>query len=123
MTILSVFLTLVFLLVCVLMVMIVLLQPSQGEGLGSAFGGGISESFFGTRAMTWLARATIVLVLIYLGLAIGLNKIPHHGSTDGSAMPPSEMPDLPPVSETAETTPPSTESKPTESKPAEGKTE
>jgi preprotein translocase subunit SecG len=97
MDILYYLLSAVFLIVCLLMIMIVLLQPSQGEGLGSAFGGGISESFFGTRAMTWLARATIVLVLVYLGIAIGLNKIPRGESTKsgGSVMDHVEPPSLP----------------------------
>ncbi len=107
MGILHVLFTLVFLAVCVLMVMIVLLQPSQGEGLGSAFGGGISESFFGTRAMNWLARATIVLVLVYLALAVGLNKLPRPAD-DGSQMPASVMPE------------PESESKPAEAAPGAG---
>lgn len=73
-------LTILFIFVCVLVIAIVLAQPSQGEGLGSAFGGGISESFFGTRAMTWYARATIVLILVFFGLAILLNRIPQAAS-------------------------------------------
>jgi preprotein translocase subunit SecG len=84
--ILSGLLTVVFLLACVLLVMIVLLQPSHGEGLGSAFGGGISESFFGTHAMTWLARATIAIALIFLGLTIAINKMPRQGGGSGSIM-------------------------------------
>lgn len=75
-------LTTLFIFVCILMILIVLLQPSQGEGLGSAFGGGISESFFGTRAMTWLGRATIVLAMVFLVLAVVLNLMPRDTSGD-----------------------------------------
>jgi preprotein translocase subunit SecG len=92
---LSVTLTVIFLLTCLLVILIVLLQPSHGEGLGSAFGGGISESFFGTRAMTWLARATIVLALFFLALTIILNKLPRGTTSDGSVMGPSGAPIAP----------------------------
>jgi len=68
--------TLLFLtfgLVSAILIFVIIIQPAQGEGLGSAFGGGMSESFFGTRAGQHMSRITIILAVIFLALAIIIN--------------------------------------------------
>jgi preprotein translocase subunit SecG len=116
-TFLSVVLTAAFFFVCVLLVLIVLLQPSHGEGLGSAFGGGISESFFGTRAMTWLARATIAIALLFLVLAIALNKMPRGKSDSSVITPPAASQEAAPKPAPPEKAPPAPEAPPTPKTP------
>lgn len=73
---LFVLLTVVFILVCMLMIAVVLIQPHEGGGLASAFGGGVSDSFFGTKAISYAWKFTIVLVIVYFALAVIINKLP-----------------------------------------------
>ena len=59
-------LSIIFVLSSALLVFVVIIQPSQGEGLASAFGGGGTESFFGTKAGQHINRFTIILSAIFL---------------------------------------------------------
>lgn len=76
MSFLAALLTIIFFLVCVLITLIVLVQPHHGEGLATAFGGGSGDSFFGTKAVTAAARITVVLGSLYVVLALVLNARP-----------------------------------------------
>lgn len=63
------FLGILFLIICLLLIAVVLLQKGRGGGLGAAFGGA-GSSAFGTRTgdvFTWI---TIVLTGLFLLLAI-----------------------------------------------------
>jgi len=54
--------------VCILLVIVVLMQSSKGEGLAGAFGGGggLSGAVFGGRgAATFLSKATTVLAVVF----------------------------------------------------------
>lgn len=66
MGILRVLLILVEVVTCLMLVGVILLQKSKGEGLGTAFGGGMSESLFGARAGNVLTKITVTLSLIFL---------------------------------------------------------
>ena len=57
--------------VCILMALVVLMQRPRSEGLGAAFGGGVTDNIFGAqtthvlaKATTWLAGAFFALTLI-----------------------------------------------------------
>lgn len=63
------FLATLFLIVCVLLMVVVLLQRGRGGGLGGAFGG-TGHSAFGTRTGDVFTWVTIVLVGVFLLLAI-----------------------------------------------------
>jgi preprotein translocase subunit SecG len=55
-------------LVCVLLMIVILMQSSKGEGLAGAFGGGggLSGAVFGGRgAATFLSKATTVLAIVF----------------------------------------------------------
>jgi preprotein translocase subunit SecG len=67
-----------FTFLCIFLIFIILIQPSHGEGLASAFGGGgIGESFFGTKAGQHMNRFTVILAILFLLLAIILNRVRH----------------------------------------------
>lgn len=63
------FLATLFILVCVLLIIVVLLQKGRGGGLGSAFGG-LGSSAFGTRVGDVLTWVTIILTAVFLILAV-----------------------------------------------------
>ena len=70
MTILINFLLVVEAIVALLMMLVILMQRPKSEGLGAAFGGGVTENIFGaqttnvlTTITTWLASIFFVLVL------------------------------------------------------------
>ena len=66
-------LEILFLLVCLMLIFMVVITPSQSEGLASAFGGMGSESFFGTKAHQHISKFTIFLAVGFLALTIALN--------------------------------------------------
>lgn len=52
---------------CVAMIIIVLLQADQGEGLSGAFGGGASSAIFGKRgASGFVARVTTSAAIAFM---------------------------------------------------------
>ena len=54
-----IFLSIVYVLVCLFLILVVLLQQGKGGGMGSAFGGGGSQTVFGGAGATnVLTRAT-----------------------------------------------------------------
>jgi preprotein translocase subunit SecG len=68
-------LTILFVLTCVLMVVVILMQAGKGQGLAGSLGGfGAGGAVFGGRgAATFLSKATLVLAISYgvLCLIIG----------------------------------------------------
>ncbi len=72
-------LTLLFILVSGAMILIILVQRPQGGGLSGEFGGaggGGTDSVFGGRVGDALTVITVVAFVVYLALAISLNKVP-----------------------------------------------
>ena len=64
-------------LIALLLVGLVLIQPSKGGGLGATFGG-VGEGVFGAQAMSHLSKLTIVLMSIFFGLTLVLAVISGH---------------------------------------------
>ncbi len=69
------FLTILFILVCILMIFLVILSPSQEGGMAATFGGLGSESFFGTKAHQQLSKVTVFLAVSFLVLAVAINRM------------------------------------------------
>ncbi len=64
----------IHILVCFVLIIVILLQAGRGQGLtGSSFGGGNVQSLFGTKASSFLTKATSVCAILFLFTCIGLN--------------------------------------------------
>jgi preprotein translocase subunit SecG len=69
---------LIFLLICVFLVMLVLIQKGRGGGLASAFGGAGGNTAFGSKTGDVLTWATSILFGLFLFLAVTLNLLANH---------------------------------------------
>ena len=73
MEILIPFIKIIHILVSVFLIVFVLLQPGKGGDLGSVFGGGSSESVFGSSgAMPFLAKLTRLFAIIFVITSLSL---------------------------------------------------
>lgn len=67
-----------FLLVAVLMVLVILMQRPKSEGLGAAFGGGVTENIFGAQTTNVLTKITGWLAAMFFGLTFALSMLYAH---------------------------------------------
>ena len=87
MSILISILLIVEVLAAFLLVVVILAQKSKDQGLGMAFGSGMGESLFGSRAGNVLTRMTITLAAIFMLTTIVLGILFARGATGtGSVM-------------------------------------
>lgn len=77
MGVLSVILYTVAVIIAILLICLVLVQPSKGGGLGSAFGGA-GETVFGAQTMNHLSKLTVVLITIFFVVTLALAAISGH---------------------------------------------
>ena len=57
-------------LICLLMVLVVLMQRPRSEGLGAAFGGGMTDSLFGAQTTNVLAKFTVWLGIGFFAMTL-----------------------------------------------------
>ena len=62
----------IFVIVCLLMTLIILMQRPKQEGLGAAFGGGVTDQVFGARTTNVLQRGTVYLGSLFFILSLVL---------------------------------------------------
>lgn len=74
-----------FLLIAALMVLIILMQRPKSEGLGAAFGAGVTENIFGAQTTNVLVKFTTWLAGIFFALTFALSVLYAHHSTASSA--------------------------------------
>ena len=75
----SILLIIIHVLVCIALIMIVLLQTGKGADMGAAFGGGSSQTLFGsTGASTFLSKATTAAAIIFMVTSLGLAYLSSH---------------------------------------------
>ncbi len=86
MSILINFLLVVYLVVALLMVLVILMQRPKSEGLGAAFGGGVTENIFGAQTTNVLVKFTAWLAGIFFVLTFGLSILYAHRSTGDSEL-------------------------------------
>ena len=88
----STILIFVHVIVCIALIMIVLLQTGKGADMGAAFGGGSSQTLFGsTGASTFLSKATTVVAIVFMLTSLVLAYI-HSHQTSGSVVIDSKVP-------------------------------
>ena len=68
--------------VCILLTLVVLMQRPKNEGLGAAFGSGVTENIFGAQTATVLTKATVYLGCIFFGLTLLLTVLTARQSMD-----------------------------------------
>ncbi len=82
----SILLIVVHVTVCIALIMIVLLQTGKGADMGAAFGGGSSQTLFGSGgASTFLSKLTTAAAVIFMITSLGLAYISSH-RPEGSIM-------------------------------------
>jgi len=83
----SILLIIIHIIVCIALIMIVLLQTGKGADMGAAFGGGSSQTLFGsTGASTFLSKATTAAAIIFMVTSLGLAYLSGQRSTTGQSV-------------------------------------
>ena len=72
--------------VAVLMMLVILMQRPKSEGLGAAFGGGVTENIFGAQTTTVLTTITTWLASIFFVLVLALSVLYAHRGAPDSAL-------------------------------------
>jgi len=71
-----------YVLVCLFLLVVVLLQQGKGGDIAAAFGGSSSQTAFGARAgATFLTRATALLATLFMVGAFTLSVMGHGGGS------------------------------------------
>ena len=73
MTILLNLLLSVYVVVALLMTLVILMQRPKSEGLGAAFGGGVTENIFGAQTTNVLVKFTSWLAGIFFAITFALS--------------------------------------------------
>src|ERR1700730_8097852 len=76
----------VWLLVALLMMLVILMQRPKSEGLGAAFGGGVTENIFGAQTTNVLVKFTAWLAAIFFALTFALSILYAHKNSGDSAL-------------------------------------
>ena len=72
-------------LVAVLMMLVILMQRPKSEGLGAAFGGGVTENIFGAQTTNVLTTLTTWLASIFFIIVLALSVLyAHRGAPDSA---------------------------------------
>lgn len=75
MSVLTFLLSALFILVCLFLIFVVLIQKGEGGGLGGLAGGSAVDTAFGAKAdMTW-KRATFIAAMLFIVLALALGVL------------------------------------------------
>lgn len=69
----TIFLTIIHIIVCFVLIGVILLQAGRGQGLtGASFGGNV-QSLFGTKGSIFLQKATTVSAIFFMVTCLGLS--------------------------------------------------
>lgn len=72
------FLLAIYVLIALLMLLLILMQRPKSEGLGAAFGGGVTENIFGAQTTNVLVKFTAWLTGIFFALTFALSVLYSH---------------------------------------------
>ncbi len=76
----------IFVIVCLLMTLLILMQRPKQEGLGAAFGGGVTDQVFGARTTNVLQRGTVYLGSMFFILSLTLAVLIGHQNKQKSML-------------------------------------
>ncbi len=114
MGVISVILYTIVVIIAILLIGLVLIQPSKGGGFGGAFGG-MGENVFGAQTLSHLSRLTIILMSIFFALTLILAALSGHKQkaksvveTEAISAPAAQKAVLPPVAAKPEAAAPQT---------------
>lgn len=106
----TLFLLIIHVVVCFALILIVLLQTGKGADMGSAFGGGSSQTLFGSSgAGTFLTKATTAAAVVFMLTSLTLAYLSTHrpgASIMLDVAPPAVQQEVEQVPETPDFTPP-----------------
>jgi preprotein translocase subunit SecG len=94
MSVIKVILIIIEVMTSILLVGVILLQKSKDEGLGLAFGAGVGETLFGSRAGNVLTKITIGLAVVFLVNTLLIGMVLRNSVTSGSVtdrLPPEQV--------------------------------
>lgn len=80
---LTVFLYVMIFIVALLLITLIMIQPSKSGGMGAAFGG-IGESVFGGKAGSHLTKGTVVFTAVFFLIALILAAVIGHRQNSSS---------------------------------------
>jgi len=104
----SILISIVHIIVCLILILVVLLQSGKGADLAGAFGGGGSQTAFGARGTaTFLTKLTTGAAIVFMITSLSLSLINSKGKGSSlmqSATPPAKQSS--PVSEGKAPVPP-----------------
>jgi preprotein translocase subunit SecG len=99
--------TVVHVIVCIILVLVVLLQSGKGADLAGAFGGGATQTAFGSRGpASFLSKMTTIAAVVFMITSISLSMVSTkkeasksilETTTQESAQPAKKEPAAPPV--------------------------
>ena len=76
----------IYVVVALLMLLVILMQRPRSEGLGAAFGGGVTENIFGAQTTNVLVKATAWLAAIFFALTFTLSVLYAHKTSGDSGL-------------------------------------
>src|SRR6059058_3702603 len=76
----------VYVLVALLMVLVILMQRPKSEGLGAAFGGGVTENIFGAQTTNVLVKFTGWLTGMFFVLTFALSVLYAHKTSKDTGL-------------------------------------
>jgi preprotein translocase subunit SecG len=93
--------------VCIILVLVVLLQSGKGADLAGAFGGGATQTAFGSRGpANFLSKMTTVAAVVFMLTSLGLSMISSPEVADKSILETGQQEIAQPVEEAPKAEPP-----------------
>ncbi len=80
------FLLAIYVLIALLMILVILMQRPKSEGLGAAFGGGVTENIFGAQTTNVLVKFTSWLTGIFFALTFVLSVLYSHKTSGDTGL-------------------------------------
>jgi preprotein translocase subunit SecG len=82
---------------CIFLGFVIMMQRSKQEGLGAAFGGGFTESIWGAQTSQVLVKASVYAAIIFFALSIFLARLYSKRATEMGLLSPVQQNLLQPV--------------------------